>query len=100
MGLLASLSLECIMKLQNVTLVVLAKQDNKTTVKFVVESPLVAVDPATRKPVFGPLARRLMTVGEIALARGLSKNKASEERRANPLAYLAEFPVHSYTAAA
>jgi hypothetical protein len=80
------------MRLQNVTMVVLRRTANSgLAVAQVVRNPLVAVDPATKRPVFGPLARRLMSVAEVAKATGLSRNKAQEALRLNPLAYCVEF---------
>jgi hypothetical protein len=80
------------MKLQNVTMVVLVRTANGgLKVGRVIENPVVAVDPATKKPVIGPLARRLMTVGEIAKNKGISRNKAADERRNNPLLYAVAF---------
>jgi len=39
----------------------------------------------------GYYIRRLMTVGEVAKAHGVSKNKAQELRNGKPLACLADF---------
>jgi hypothetical protein len=78
------------MKLMNVTMVVLVRQANGTLVAGrVIENPLVATSHGL--PVFGPLARRLMSVGEIAAKLGVSRNKAAEARRQTPLAFAVPF---------
>ena len=80
------------MRLQNVTLVTLRNVANGgIAVASIVKNPLVAVDPLTKVPVFGPLARRLMTVKEVVKATGLSRNKASEALALNPQAYCVPF---------
>lgn len=78
------------MRLQNVTIVILAKTENNgLKVSRVVENP--EVPSSGGKPVIGHYARRLLTVKEIVAKTGLSKGKAAAERRLNPQAYLADF---------
>lgn len=78
------------MRLQNVTIVILAKTENNgLKVSRVIENP--EVPSSNGKPVIGHYARRLLTVKEIAAKTGLSKGKAAAERRLNPQAYLADF---------
>lgn len=79
------------MKLQNVTAVLLVKNaQGKLSLGRVIENPEVPAKDG--KPVVGPYLRRLLTVKEVARLTGLSLNKASELRRSNPLACLADFP--------
>ncbi len=77
------------MKLQNVTIVILAKIEGGVKVKHVIENP--EMPSSGGKPVFGHYCRRLMTVKEIAAKSGMSKGKAADARRSNPIAWLADF---------
>lgn len=78
------------MKLQNVTAVLLGRTDNNgLRVKAILENP--EVPSSNGKPVFGPYLRRLLSVKEVAAKTGLSKNKAAEQRRENPILFLADF---------
>jgi hypothetical protein len=79
------------MKLQNQTAVYLRRTaQGGLAVDRVVRNPLVATRGG--KPVFGPLCRRLLTVAEVVTATGLSKNRAQEGLRSDPLAHLADWP--------
>jgi len=78
------------MKLQNITVVLLGRTTNNgLKVLRVLENP--EVPSSNGKPVIGPYMRRLLSVKEVAAKTGLSKNKAAEQRKANPIVYLADF---------
>jgi hypothetical protein len=78
------------MKLQNVTVVILARvENNGLKVASVIDNP--EVPSSGGKPVIGPLMRRLMSVKEVVARTGLSKGKAADARRLNPMTYLADF---------
>ena len=78
------------MKLQNVTAVLLARvEGNGLKVVRIIENP--EVPSKGGKPCIGPYLRRLLTVKEVVAKTGMSKGKAADARRANPLAYLADF---------
>src|SRR5437868_514797 len=87
----STLLLEAAMRLLNTTVVTLVRTAlGGLKVASVQENPVVASQDGVA--VFGPFARRLLTVKEVASRDGLSLNKASEKRRANPLACLADLP--------
>jgi hypothetical protein len=77
------------MKLLNVTVVLLSRIENGLKVSRIVDNPTVPSDKG--KPVIGPLMRRLLSVKEVVAKTGLSKNKAQEARKMNPISYLADF---------
>lgn len=80
------------MILRNVTVVILGRvANNGLVVKQIIENPSVPSN-VDGSPVIGPLMRRLYSVKEVAHVTGLSKNKAAEERRNNPISYLGVFP--------
>jgi hypothetical protein len=79
------------MRLPNTTIVSLVRTaQGGLKVTSIRENPVVPSRDG--RPVFGRFARRLLTVKEIASRDDLSLNKASEKRRSNPLACLADLP--------
>jgi hypothetical protein len=77
------------MILQNVTMVILRRTPKGLKVAQVCVNPQVAEKDG--KPVIGQLARRLLSVKEIARRDKLSLNKAAARRRDEPLSCLADF---------
>ncbi len=62
----------------------------KFDVACVTETPPVPKDKVTGKPVYGPMIRGLKTVKQVVQETGLSKNKAQDLLRTNPLACLVD----------
>ncbi len=79
------------MKLQNVTAVLLARTEGNVGFKVVriIENP--ELPSKNGKPCIGPYLRRLLTVKEVVAKTGMSKSKAADARRANPISFLADF---------
>jgi len=79
------------MKLQNTTVVILGRLPNYgLAVRHIIENP--DVPSSNGLPIIGPLMRRLKSVKEVAKETGLSKGKAADLRRQQPIRFLADFP--------